>query len=156
MITVSFKGVNYECEKALKGEDYVRLIGSNGAIIAAFEGVNNFTGFTISGGEWSTPTEEDDCPLAVVGEDGKVRKSPLKACDILTTEDKEAIDEQFEELKAAETVMVFIGTHAEYNTLDAEGKIPENTLVCLLDDGASGSSTTSVLGRALLGKMILA
>lgn len=60
---------------------------------------------------------------------------------------------------------IFIGTKAEYETANANGKIPINTLVIITDDettsGGSGSgdssstSTSSLLGTGVLGYMIL-
>lgn len=79
---VSFCGVNYECAKALKGSNYVHLLDTNGKIIAAFDGVSNFSGFVISGGSWSTPKTENSCFLAVVREDGTVVKSSVSCGDI--------------------------------------------------------------------------
>ena len=60
--------------------------------------------------------------------------------------------------------MIFIGTYAEYETANANGQIPINTFVILTDDKSSGgdsgsndstSPTTSMLGYAVLGQMIL-
>lgn len=59
--------------------------------------------------------------------------------------------------------MVFIGTYAEYQAANANGQIPINTFVILTDDESSGggssgdvtSPTTSMLGYAVLGQMVL-
>lgn len=63
---------------------------------------------------------------------------------------------------------IFVGTYAEYETANAEGKIALNALVIITDDennsgsggssggGAGSTSTTSVLGVAVLGQMVLA
>lgn len=52
---------------------------------------------------------------------------------------------------------VFVGTTEEYEAAYAEGTIQTGTIVILTDDNtATSSSTTSVLGQAVLGKMILA
>lgn len=54
---------------------------------------------------------------------------------------------------------VFIGTTEEYQTAYDNGEIAIGTLVFLTDDdsggGSSSDSTTAVLGKAVLGQMIL-
>lgn len=57
------------------------------------------------------------------------------------------IDEAFGKLDT-----VFIGTNEQYEEMDAEGKIPDGTLVFIVDDNAG---TSAVLGKAILGKLIL-
>ena len=39
---------------------------------------------------------------------------------------------------------IFIGTKAEYETADANGEIPINTLVIITDDGGSGAIENSI------------
>ena len=59
-------------------------------------------------------------------------------------------------IKAFVDSKIFIGTYAEYETANANGDIPVNTLVIITDDQSStGGSTTAVLGQAILGQMIL-
>lgn len=60
------------------------------------------------------------------------------------------------------TRRIFIGTHAEYETANANNEIPIGALVILTDDGTSSdggndqtSPTTSMLGYAVLGQMVL-
>lgn len=81
MITVTYLGESYECSKALKGADYIHLLDSEGCMVAAFDGITDFSGFTIDG-DWTTPTPENDCYLAVMGDDGVIRKGGHKCCDI--------------------------------------------------------------------------
>ena len=53
---------------------------------------------------------------------------------------------------------VFVGTQSEYNTAYSEGRISIGTLVIILDENESTGSDVSVsslLGTAILGKMIL-
>ena len=50
--------------------------------------------------------------------------------------------------------LIFVGTYAEYEAANAKEQIPINTLVIIIDDETS-SSTTAMLGYAILGKMIL-
>lgn len=48
----------FECAKAVKGEDFIRLYDEGGNTIAAFEGVSDFSAYTIDDGEWEAPKEE--------------------------------------------------------------------------------------------------
>lgn len=45
---------------------------------------------------------------------------------------------------------VFVGTEAEYNTAYSAGEVAVGTIVVMIDSG-----TTAILGKAILGKMIL-
>ena len=54
MAKVTFCGYEYECSKAVKGSDFVRLLDSDGCVIASFEGVVDFSKFTLSGCSWSS------------------------------------------------------------------------------------------------------
>lgn len=84
MATVKYMGVEYPCSKAVKGDDYVHLVNANGKLIVAFDGVSDFSGFTITGGNWIIPTPEDECYLAVVKDDGTVGKGGHRCSDIPT------------------------------------------------------------------------
>lgn len=82
MATVTYNGASYACDKALKGTDFIHLLDANGNLTHAFDGVADFTKFTISGGSWTTPAEADDCYLATIGEDGRMQKSSHKSSEI--------------------------------------------------------------------------
>lgn len=82
MITVTYLGESYTCSKAIKGTDYIHLLDGDGCMVVAFDGITDFTGFTIEGGSWTTPTPNNDCYLAVIGDDGVVRVGGHKCCDI--------------------------------------------------------------------------
>jgi hypothetical protein len=58
---VHFFDESYECEKAVKGSDFIRLFDSNNNCIVSFEGVNDLNAFTIENGELSEaePTAEE-------------------------------------------------------------------------------------------------
>lgn len=47
-------GQEFPCDKAVRGDGYVRLYDGD-ACVASFDGVSDFTGFSIEGGEWSSP-----------------------------------------------------------------------------------------------------
>lgn len=73
-ITVTYNGKTYSCATALKGPDYVHLIQSSGKLFVAFDGVTDFSGFTLTGGSW-TNVSSTDKPLAAIGSDGKLLQS---------------------------------------------------------------------------------
>lgn len=52
MIQVNYSGRVYECARAVRGVNYVRLYDASNIQLAAFEEVSDLSGFTISGGEW--------------------------------------------------------------------------------------------------------
>lgn len=112
MITVTYLGDNYECTTALKGKDYIRLLDSAGCMIASFEGITNFSGFTISGGTWTAPKTEGECKVAVIREDGTIAEGGHVCKDLL-------------EGKSL--------TQAEYNALSETEKKRENFVYIITD-----------------------
>lgn len=84
MATVTYLDESYSCATALKGSDYVHLLDSNGEMIAAFDGVKDFSGFSITEGDWTSPTDDHNCYVAVVKDDGSMGKGGHKCSDILT------------------------------------------------------------------------
>ena len=60
MITVTIYNEEYECTKAVKGDDYIRLYDENDYCILSCEGVSSFDGYSISGGDWSEPEPTED------------------------------------------------------------------------------------------------
>ena len=90
MITVMYCGEEYRCSVAYKGADYIHLVDAAGVLSAAFSGIKDFSGFTISGGDWTVPTDDDSCPIAVVKDDGTLSKGNNTCNDIskaMTTAD---------------------------------------------------------------------
>ena len=88
MATVTYRDLSFECATALMGDTYVHLLDENGDMIVAFDGVTEFSLFGITGGEWSVPTPENDCYLAVLKDDGTIGKGGHKCCDIPTKLEK--------------------------------------------------------------------
>lgn len=82
-MNVTYNGNTFACATAYKGSDYVKLVDSTGAVVASFQGVKDFSAFTLSGGSWTSVPGVDDCTLATVSPDGSIRASSLKVCDIL-------------------------------------------------------------------------
>lgn len=85
MAVVTFLNNSIECATALKGNDYIHLLDADGVMIAAIDGITDFTGFAISGGKWTTPTAEHNCYLAVLRDDGTIGKGGHRCCDLEKT-----------------------------------------------------------------------
>lgn len=86
MATVKYGDLSFWCETAIKGEDYVHLLDSEGNMIVAFDGVQYLSDFTITNGSWTEPTPEHECYVAVMKDDGTIGKGGHRCCDILTAE----------------------------------------------------------------------
>ena len=56
MPTLTYLEESFDCATAIKGEDYIHLLDENGILIVSFEGVADFTHFTLVNGEYTTPT----------------------------------------------------------------------------------------------------
>ena len=50
----------HQCARAIKGTDYIRLYDVAGMLIASFDGILNFSGYTIEDGIWETPQPSRD------------------------------------------------------------------------------------------------
>lgn len=57
----------FECSKAVKGADYIKVYDANHLLIAEFSGITNFDGYSLENGEFSEPelTEIDQIQLAL-------------------------------------------------------------------------------------------
>lgn len=82
MAIVLFNGESFHCTTALKGADYIHLLDSNGAMTTAFDGITDFSGFTIEEGSWTTPTSPDNCRVAVIMDDGSIGKGSYTSGEI--------------------------------------------------------------------------
>lgn len=86
MATVKYGDLSFWCETAIKGEDYVHLLDSEGNMIVAFDGVQYLSDFTITNGSWTEPTPEHECYVAVMKDDGTIGKGGHKCCDLIAAE----------------------------------------------------------------------
>ena len=75
----------YSCAKAIKGPDYIHLLDEFNILIVAFDGIVDFSLFSIADGEWCIPVSDDDCFVAVVREDGTVATGSHRCRDIGTS-----------------------------------------------------------------------
>lgn len=87
MPTVTFNNESYLCTTALKGPDYIHLLDENGDMIAAFDGIASFNGFSITDGDWTSPKDDNSLPLAVIREDGTRGQADYTGADILAAKD---------------------------------------------------------------------
>lgn len=51
---------------------------------------------------------------------------------------------------------IFTGTMSEYEAADKEGKIPVGCLVFITDDSVSSDASSPILGKGVLGALVLA
>lgn len=84
MATVTYNNESFSCTTALKGADYIHLLDGNGNMIAAFDGITDFSGFTITDGSWATPTALKDSYMAVVRDDGVIVKGAYNSNETIT------------------------------------------------------------------------
>lgn len=82
MASLTYLGDSYECSKAIKGADYIHLLDEHGNMVASFDGISDFSGFALSGCDYTVPTTDDNCFVAVVREDGTIGKGSHRCSDI--------------------------------------------------------------------------
>ena len=82
MATLIYKDDTFECVTAIKGDDYIRLLDKNGIMVASFEGITDFSEFSLSGGAYTSPTADHDCHIAVIRDDGTIGKGGHTCADI--------------------------------------------------------------------------
>ena len=58
MITVTVLGTEYQCELAVKGQDFIQLYDAEEVIVASWFNIVDFSNFSISGGDWTPYVEE--------------------------------------------------------------------------------------------------
>ena len=82
MLTLKYLDAVIECAVAIKGSDYIHLLDESGKMVACFDGVSDFSQFTLEGGEYTDPTEDHDCYIAVIRDDGTIGKGGHRCSDI--------------------------------------------------------------------------
>ena len=82
MPTLKYLGESYACATAIKGSDYIHLLDQNGVMVASFDAITDFSGFTLEGGSYTTPTADPDCYLVVIRPDGTFGKGNHRCSDI--------------------------------------------------------------------------
>lgn len=76
MIVTTY-GEQFECAKAIKGNSYIQLFDEAGNCIASFNGISDFSGYEIMGGEWAAP--ETMPTLEELQVENKLQKAQLMA-----------------------------------------------------------------------------
>lgn len=88
-------------------------------------------------GQQITVVTDDDISSYIIAKDGSLKKLAAEN-DITQVESK-----------------FFVGTQEEYETANANNEVAAGAIVIITDDEILAVSTTSELGKAVLGKMIL-
>ena len=86
MPTLKYLGDSYSCATAIKGTDYIHLLDETGMMVAAFDEIADFSGFTLENGSYTDPTAAQERLVAVVGDDGAVGRSEQRICDLATAD----------------------------------------------------------------------
>lgn len=66
-------GVEYECAKAIKGNDFVELFDASCRKIASFNGISDFGGYALDGGDWTEPIPSTESVLLELAADHEAR-----------------------------------------------------------------------------------
>ena len=59
MATVTHMNVDYSCATAIKGDDYIHLQNEEGQLTVIFDGISDFSSFSITDGDWTTVPQGD-------------------------------------------------------------------------------------------------
>lgn len=147
MITVTYLGESYECTTAIKGSNYIRLLDSSGCMIASFDGITDFRGFSISGGSWCVPKSEGECKVAVIREDGTIAEGGHVCKDLL--EGKTLTQAEYNALSKAEKNrenFVYIITDAPFDDEIADATV-KFTEASTRTNIASGEKASVLFGK---------
>lgn len=82
MAILTHKEDTFECATAIKGDNYICLLDENGLTVARFDGITDFSEFSLDGAEYTAPTADHDCCIAVIRDDGTIGKGGHKCSDI--------------------------------------------------------------------------
>lgn len=127
MITVTYKDDTYECATALRGDNYIHLLDESNALIVIFEGIVDFSCFSIENGDWTYASDPDECLVAVIHTDGKVTAGSHKCKDITPTKTTSIVLTPH----TAEWATADDGFYVKHITIDG---ITADTLVMLKPD----------------------
>ena len=72
MPTLKYLDEAFDCTTAIKGDDYIHLLDDNGVMVAAFDAITDFSGFTLENGSYVSPTADHSCRVAVIRDDGTI------------------------------------------------------------------------------------
>ena len=143
MPLVTHLGQEYSCSVALKGADYVHLLNDKGQMLVAFDGISDFSGFSITNGGWVTPTPETDCVVAVVNDDGTMGKGTLKNSELVKEADLATVAKSGNYGDLAGVPSTFKPASHTHTSSDLSGTLP-------ISKGGTGK-TTAADARSALG-----
>ena len=83
MPTLVYLEQSYDCTTAIKGDDYIRLLDDSGCLVASFDGISDFSAFTLRNGSYTSPTPDHDCYVAVIRDDGTFGKGGHRCSEIV-------------------------------------------------------------------------
>lgn len=84
MPTLKYLDRSFSCATAIKGNDYIHLLDDKGILIAAFDDISDFSGFTLEDGSYVSPTADHNCKIAVIRDDGTIGAGGHTCADIGT------------------------------------------------------------------------
>lgn len=140
MAVVTHFDKEYSCTTAIKGGDYVHLLNEDGKMIVAFDGVTDFSSFSITGGSWKTPTPENECCLAVVKDDGTIGKGGHKCSEVLTKTDNAA---SATKLATARTIRTNLASTSTASFDGTANVTPGVTGILPIANGGTGAATSA-------------
>ena len=79
---VTYNNKEYECTVALKRGSCAKLLDDAGSAIATFEGVKDYSLFTLSGGTWTDCPSTEDLTVPVLLPDGSILSSGKKLSEV--------------------------------------------------------------------------
>lgn len=149
MATVTHLGVDYLCAAAIKGDDYIHLLNKDGEMTVTFDGITDFSGFSITDGDWTSPTADHDCYVAVVKDDGMMGKGGHKCSDLLTITGTAAAATKLETARTVRTNLASTSTASFNGTANIT---PGVTGTLPIANGGTGNTigAASALGSDVL------
>lgn len=161
MPTLKYLGETFDCTTAIKGDNYIHLLDDNGVMVAAFDAITDFSGFTLENGSYVSPTADHSCRVAVIRDDGtigvgghtcedignavpktrKVNGKPLSADIAITGDDIEGIYSKDAVLKDQTKNMFGLGADA----------VPDDVFRCLGESALPKVGDTLTTFRTDLG-----
>ena len=141
MASVIYDSTTYEYTRAIKGPDYLHLLDDNGCMLASFDSVSDFSLFKWgTGSTWEDATPDNECSVAVMGDDGVVRKGGHKCHELYSS--------HMTELTSADDLnnLTTIGTYI-YRTASIPKNCPFTNAGIVEVIGTVGNSTSEKVQR---------
>ena len=137
MPTLKYLGETFECTTAIKGSDYIHLLDENGVMVAAFDAISDFSGFTLENGSYTSPTEDHSCAVAVIRDDGTIGKGSHSCEDIGA-----ALNEALAAGNMAKTAKILADELSRFDGGLGNEYVWEKSLCSIVTTGGTLSRTT--------------